>query len=90
MANKCHFKVIGKTKDGRRALVRCVYCRRKSTANPDRAAVGVFPNAICKFQNIRGVGDVIKWITSLLSIKQCGKCKNRQHWLNRWFPFRMH
>lgn len=85
--NKCHFKVVGKTKDGRRAMVRCVYCRRVSSANLERAKIGVFPAAVCAFQNIRGFGDMIKWITKLLKIRQCGGCKKRQHWINRVINF---
>lgn len=36
---------------------------------------------------MRGIGDVVAKITSLLNIEPCDKCKQRQKLLNKTFPF---
>lgn len=39
----------------------------------------------------RGLGDTVaRWvrpIARLLGAEECGGCKGRQHWLNRWWPY---
>lgn len=34
----------------------------------------------------RGLGDVVKSMTDMLGIKQCGGCAGRQEALNKWVP----
>ena len=36
----------------------------------------------------KGLGDSIKKITDRMGIKQCGKCKQRQEFLNRIVPYK--
>ena len=35
----------------------------------------------------QGLGDTIKWLTSLVGIRTCVACEKRQRWLNKVFPF---
>jgi len=37
---------------------------------------------------ITGLGDLVKWATSKIGIRQCEDCKDRQQYLNERFPFR--
>ena len=39
-------------------------------------------------KELRGLGDVVKATTDILGIKQCGRCKKRQEWLNEKIPFK--
>lgn len=36
----------------------------------------------------KGLGDTVKKITDKMGIKQCGGCKKRQEWLNKYFPYK--
>lgn len=43
-------------------------------------------NKVTPVMQIAGLGDVVKRMTDLLGIAQCGGCKDRQEWLNQKFP----
>lgn len=36
----------------------------------------------------QGFGDTVKKITDKMGIQQCGGCKKRQEWLNKYFPYK--
>lgn len=52
------------------------------------SALPIFAKPAKITKKSKGFGDTIKKFTDKLGIKQCGGCKKRQQWLNKYFPYK--